>query len=200
DIHYEHPLTAPRDSQHHPSHHSPLRLPTTRNLVKRETSPSGRRLPPVARSYPVIFPKSPCDSSSGPAVKKSVFVGPALAPLPNSSAHRPSIVSWWPFSRSSPSCVYVPLAPRAYALIWPSPKFPTSRSPLKRPTSDGACASPHGAFSWPGSATRATRCPDVSNSSTKPSRWPSTASSPAASCFAKVTKTCPPIAWIPKGA
>src|SRR5206468_6142544 len=36
-------------------------------------------------------PKRPCPSSNGPAVKNSAFVGPALAPLPNCSAHSPSI-------------------------------------------------------------------------------------------------------------
>ena len=43
-------------------------------------------LPPAAARAPsgmgVMVPNKPCASSSGPAEKKSVVVGPALAPLP----------------------------------------------------------------------------------------------------------------------
>jgi hypothetical protein len=39
----------------------------------------------------VIDPNRPCVSSSGPAAKNSVFVGPALAPLPKPMPHSPSI-------------------------------------------------------------------------------------------------------------
>ena len=53
----------------------------------------------------VIDPKSPWLSSSGPAVKKSVPVGPAAEPFPNSSAHSPSIEIDFPAGlRSSPRC------------------------------------------------------------------------------------------------
>src|SRR5206468_5069116 len=75
----------------------------------------GRRLdvraPDVKRcGYPdEILPKSPCDSSSGPAVKKSVFGSPFAPALPNSSAQRPSIVSLPPFvSLRVPRCSKTP--------------------------------------------------------------------------------------------
>src|SRR6266487_2090117 len=114
----------------------------------------------------LITPNNPSLSSLGPAVKKSEFVGPDTLPVPNSRAQRPSIVIGTPPApRSTPARSKLPFASGAYALILPSPKLPTSRSPLQRPKSDGAHASPHGAFSWPCWATRATRFPDVSNSS-----------------------------------
>src|SRR5206468_10521927 len=61
----------------------------------------------------VIEPKSPSDSSFGPAVKKSVLVGPLLAaPCPNCKAQRPSIeIGCDAPSRSSPRCSNLPLAP-----------------------------------------------------------------------------------------
>src|SRR5438445_588766 len=85
-------------------------------------------------------PKRPSDSSFGPAVKNNVLVGPLFGePWPNWSAQRPSIVSDFPSTvRSSPRCSKCPFASSSYALICPSPKFPTRRSPLKRPKSDGA--------------------------------------------------------------
>jgi len=57
----------------------------------------------------VIVPKSPWDSSSGPAVKKSVSGEPFEAELPNSSAQSPSIASFLPSaSRSVPRCSNTP--------------------------------------------------------------------------------------------
>ena len=43
--------------------------------------------------------------------------------------------------------------------MFPSPKLPTSRSPLKRPKLSGATARPQGAFSWPCCATRSSEVP-----------------------------------------
>jgi hypothetical protein len=40
-----------------------------------------------------MLPKSPCDPTLGPAVKYSVFVGPAAPPLPNDRPQSPSILS-----------------------------------------------------------------------------------------------------------
>src|SRR6266852_597623 len=118
------------------------------------------------------LPNRPCCSPNGPAVKKRAFVGPAAAPLPKARAHRPSTAigrpsaAWsWPCSRSSP-------LPRkrwgSNALMWPSPKFPTSRSPPKAPKSAGASASPQGELSRPREATRRSRWPSVSKAFTKP--------------------------------
>src|SRR6478735_6259711 len=97
----------------------------------------------------LITPNNPWLSSSGPAVKKSEFVGPELSlPVPNSSAQSPSIVMGTPPApRRTPARSKPPFASGAYAMILPSPKFPTSRSLLKRPKSDGAHASPQGALS-----------------------------------------------------
>src|SRR2546422_6169474 len=53
----------------------------------------------------------------------------------------------------------------------PLPKLPTSRSPLKKPKSAGARASPHGELSRPLEATRRSRLPAVSKAFTNP--WPS---------------------------
>jgi len=43
------------------------------------------------RALGVSEPNKPCCSSSIPAVKKSVVVGPAFAPFPNCKPHRPGI-------------------------------------------------------------------------------------------------------------
>ena len=65
----------------------------------------------------VIVPNSPCDSSSGPAVKKSVSGEPFKPVFPNSSAHNPSIASFFPStSRSVPRC-WNPALVSSYALI-----------------------------------------------------------------------------------
>src|SRR5437899_409981 len=52
------------------------------------------------------LPNRPCCSSSGPAVKKRVFVGPlAGAPLPKAKAQRPSISIGGPSAAwSGPRC------------------------------------------------------------------------------------------------
>src|SRR5436190_1910502 len=135
----------------------------------------------------VIVPNRPSFSSLGPAVKNSVLVGPltAPAPRPNCSAHNPSIViGLWSPPRSVPAGCQVPSGACAYAWIVPSPKLPTSRSPLNVPKLSGAFARPHGASSCPRVATRWRRLPSRSNASTKPSPWPSTSSSASASCLA----------------
>ena len=82
----------------------------------------------------------------------------------------------------------------------PLPKFPTSRSPLKAPKSDGASANPHGAFRTPLLATRVSRFPLVSNASTKPNPAPGASFILALSCFAYVTKIVPLMFWMPWGA
>src|SRR6516225_11099409 len=77
-----------------------------------------------------------------PAVKYSVFVGPAAPPLPNASAHRCVMaIGWRLASFSSPA--KRPLC-GLKALMWPSPKLPTRRSLLKLPKSEGASAMAHG--------------------------------------------------------
>src|SRR5205085_1911281 len=122
-----------------------------------------------------ILPKSPCDSSSRPAVKNSAFVGPELAlPEPNAIAQSPSMVkgrlsgprSW------SMNC---PLT-GSITLIRPSPKLPTSNSFEKRPKLVGAMATPHGEFSRPRVAARRMKVPLVSKTSTNPLAGPATSS------------------------
>src|SRR5947207_2837016 len=131
------------------------------------------------------LPNRPCASPNGPAVKNSALVGPAAAPLPNAMAHRPSIVIGgpsaacsWPRGRSSPS---PRKCPGSKALMWPSPKLPTSRSPLNVPKSAGATASPHGELSRPVEATRRSRLPSVSKAFTNPCPTPATSSCLSAS-------------------
>src|SRR6266480_4492266 len=58
---------------------------------------------------------------------------------------------------SSPSRSQEPSGCSAKALIRPSPKLPTSRSPLNRPKPAGAGAIPQGALSWPWVAIRVIR-------------------------------------------
>src|SRR3989454_5561042 len=107
-------------------------------------------------------PKRPWPSSKGPAVKKRVFVGPLFgAPLPKAIAQRPSMAIGGPSAEwSGPRCWNSP-CPLSFAgsQAWmrPLPKLPTSRSPLKKPKSLGARASPHGELSWPLDATRRSR-------------------------------------------
>src|SRR5436190_21891807 len=147
-----------------------------------------------------ITPNNPGLSSSGPAVKNSEFVDPDTLPVPNSSAHRPSIVMGTPPApRRTPARSKPPFASGAYALILPSPKLPTSRSLLNRPKSDGAHASPHGALSAWRLATRPMNAPSGSNMSTNPRPGPATSSGEVGSCLAYVTKIVPLIAWIPNG-
>src|SRR5439155_16512379 len=166
--------------------------------------------PPEAGAHPVqrggdhaaalITPNNPWLSSSGPAVKNNEFVGPDTLPVPNSRAQSPSIVIGTPPApRSTPARSKPPFASGAYALILPSPKLPTSRSPLKRPKSAGAHASPHGAFNACRLATRPRNRPSGSNMSTNPSPGPATSSVDVGSCFAYVTKMSPLIAWMPNG-
>src|SRR5439155_15955603 len=147
-----------------------------------------------------LTPNKPWLSSSGPAVKNSELVGPETPPVPNSRAQSPSIVIGTPPApRSTPARSKPPFASGAYALILPSPKLPTSRSPLKRPKSAGAHASPHGAFNACRLATRPRNRPSGSNMSTNPSPGPATSSVDVGSCFAYVTKMSPLIAWMPNG-
>src|SRR5881296_131431 len=150
----------------------------------------------------VIVPKSPSDSSFGPAVKNSVSIGPLLTvPCPNCNAQSPSMTSFRPsMVRSVPMSSNVPSGSSWYAFTWPSPKLPMSRSPPNVPKLAGASARPHGAFNWPCCATRASRFPSVSKASTKPRPWPSISSFAPGPCFAYVTKIRAPIVWIPKGA
>src|SRR3989475_10784137 len=103
---------------------------------------------PAGGEVTTSFPNRPCSSSKGPAVKNRAFVGPAPAPFPKARAHRPSIAigdpsaAWsWPRSCSSP---LPSKRSRSNALMWPSPKFPTSRFPPNCPKSAGATASPPG--------------------------------------------------------
>src|SRR5881396_3220290 len=159
-----------------------------------------RRRPPGHAA--VIVPKSPSDSSFGPAVKNSVSTGPLLTvPCPNRNAQSPSMTSFRPsVVRSAPMSSNVPSGVSWYAFTWPSPKLPMSRSPPNRPKLAGASARPHGAFNRPCCATRTSRFPSVSNASTKPRPWPSISSFAPAPCFANVTKIRVPIVWIPNGA
>ena len=62
-------------------------------------------------------------------MKYSVFVGPAAPPLPNASPHRCVMAIGWP-SASFNSPTKWPFF-GSKALMWPSPKLPTSRSLLK---------------------------------------------------------------------
>src|SRR5207237_2680874 len=112
------------------------------NVAARRSHPGGwDEPPPEAGAHPIqrggdhaaalITPNKPWLSSAGPAVKNSEFVGPETLPVPNSSAQSPSIVTGTPPApRRTPACSKSPFAPGAYALILPSPKSPTSRSPL----------------------------------------------------------------------
>lgn len=102
-------------------------------------------------------PKRPWLSPSGPAVKKSVWAVAALPPMPNRSPHNPSITKGLPFG---PVRVWTnaPLVV-LYALIVPSPKLPTSRSPPTSPNPAGASARPQGALSAPLEAIRRRKLP-----------------------------------------
>src|SRR2546429_3324768 len=143
----------------------------------------------------VIVPKSPSDSSFGPAVKNSLSIGPSLTvPCPNCDAQSPSMTSFRPSAvRSDPMSSKVPSDVSWYAFTWPSPKLPTIRSPPNRPKLAGASARPHGAFNWPCCATRTSRFPSVSKASTKPRPWPWSSSLAPGPCFAYVTKIRAPI-------
>jgi hypothetical protein len=139
----------------------------------------------MGHSSAVMVPKSPCDSSSGPAAKKSVLVGPAPAPLPNAIAHNPSISTGrWSGRRSVPRS---PPVARSKALMRPLPKLPTSRSPEKRPKPAGAMAMPQGAFNNPRLTTRAMNAPCVSKTLTRPRPGPCTSSIAFSSCLAYET-------------
>src|SRR5689334_20870724 len=52
----------------------------------------------VATAAGWMLPKSPCDPPLEPAVKYSVFIGPAGPPLPNDRAHSPSLLIGLPFA------------------------------------------------------------------------------------------------------
>src|SRR5438552_6884780 len=147
--------------------------------VPPRTPPDYGRLP-AGGDVATSFPNRPCSSPKGPAVKNRAFVGPAPAPFPKARAHRPSIATgaplaaWsWPRSCSSP---LPSKRSRSKALMWPSPKFPTSRFPPNCPKSAGARASPHGEFSRPLEATRRSRWPPGSKAVTNPCPTPATSS------------------------
>ena len=140
---------------------------------------------PGAAKSSVTRPKTPCDSSSGPAAKYRVMVLPAVVPFPNVIPHSPSITTGLP-DGSVRNPLSVPSV-GSNALIRPSPKLPTSRSPPTSPANRsaprfpnrlGAMARPHGAFSRPPVAIRRRKFPLVSNTSTTPSPGPCTSSSP----------------------
>ena len=87
-----------------------------------------------------------------------------ITPLPKRSAHRPLTLIGLPSLFFS-----VPWkAPvrGSKALIAPSPKLPTSRSPLNGPKCRGATARPQGAFRGPCETSRRSRWPLVSKTST----------------------------------
>ena len=132
------PVAARHGSRRRPDRRGGRRAPVGARRPLRAVSPlgSGRR--------------GRAASSSGPAVKKSVPAVPLLPPCANWSAQRPSISSGLLSApRSLPSCTNVFGDASRYALMRPSPKFPTSRSPANVPKVAGAIARPHGAFSWP---------------------------------------------------
>src|SRR5512132_649984 len=160
----------------------------------------GEPIRSVLQAVGTIDPNRPWVSSSGPAVKNSVCEDPAAASLPNCSDHRPSIDRGAPADSSWPRNTNFPFGIGANALIRPSPKLPTRRSPPNAPKLSGAIARPHGAFRWRFEATRSMNSPVVENSSTNPSPAPATSSWASASCFAYVTNTASPIVWIPNGA
>src|SRR5439155_16388304 len=88
-----------------------------------------------------ILPNRPCCSPSIPAAKNNELKSPLV--LPNRRPHRPSIwigalVSLFSCPRNLPSGVY--------ALMRPSPKFPTRMSLWKLPKADGPRASTHAEF------------------------------------------------------
>ena len=70
--------------------------PAGPHTVAASAGGSARTSVSVCSQPPVIVPNSPCDSSSGPAVKNSVSGRPFEPALPNSSAHSPSIASFCP--------------------------------------------------------------------------------------------------------
>src|SRR6185295_1001879 len=101
----------------------------------------------------VTEPKTPWLSSSGPAAKYRVVSDPEPEPFPKPMPHRPSITSgWWLAVLRWPRASHAEPV-HAKALILPSPKLPTRRSPLNLPKPGcpwpsvaGAHARPHGAL------------------------------------------------------
>jgi len=90
-----------------------------------------------------------------------VVAGPAAALLPKPIPHRPSIqIGRWSVPLRTP-CGTQPSAVSRNAWIRPSPKLPTSTSPLNLPNPSGAFAMPHGALRSPADAIRAWNVPSM---------------------------------------
>ena len=103
--------------------------------------------------------------------------------------------------QSAPAALYEPFGFWWNAWIRPSPKLPTRRSPLNAPKSDGAIASPHGAFSVAATATRRDERPvgvEGVDEARAPARRPRPRHRRPACAY--VTKIVSPMAWIPNGA
>ena len=85
------------------------------NRIQRGGPPAEGRPPRVPQEpwsghgVAQMAPNEPCDSSSGPAAKNSVVVGPAAAPLPKPIPHRPSTTMALPFA-SRTRAVELPVA------------------------------------------------------------------------------------------
>src|ERR1700726_500988 len=130
----------------------------------------------------VRVPNRPSFSLLGPAVKKRVWAGPAPLPLPNSSAHSPSIFTVEPSGfRTFP--MKRPVIGLKAAMV-PPRKLPTSRVWLNSPKFAGASAIPHGALNQEPCWIRCSSRPLLVNTSTKPKPSPPTGSCRGGSCLA----------------
>ena len=117
-----------------------------------------------------IAPKRPSCSPLIPAVKYRVVGLLPVFPLPNTMSQRPGFAIGLP-SESAIVPRKVP-ATGSNALMRPSPKLPTSKSPAKVMNPEGAIVIPQGALRGPLETSRFTKLPFKSKILTKPNPAP----------------------------